>query len=331
MRTDQLEEKTIMIGDPIQLKKSFIINESCEIQENSRETIETSTIHLTTLCRKFLTRSLKPSNFYEEQEASLSCFVHEQIQFYESYLTPVLIPTHCKVFKISDCEVYQGAFDSLMRKTGFGAQVLSDEKYTGNFIKNLRSGFGRLVKSDGSLYEGDFVKGRPEGEGICLENGLKYRGMFKAGLKWGKGQEDWPDKTVYIGEFENNLKHGKGKFIWANGNKYKGEFEYGNISGKGRFCWKNGNEYKGTWKDNQMHGHGTFKWPDGKVYVGQYLEDKKHGKGTLVWPDQREYEGMWFNGMQHGEGVYKWFNKMKGVQESRTGLWENGNRIQWIN
>lgn len=331
MRTDLLEEKTILIADPNQLKKSFLAHETSEIHENSLETIENSTINLTTLCRKFLVKSLKPSNFFSILEESLSNYVDQQIQIYESYLTPVLVPTQCKVFKLSPNEYYQGAFDSLYRKTGFGVQVLNTEKYTGNFLRGFRNGFGRLVKSDGSLYEGEFFKGKLEGEGICLENGLKYRGSFRLGLKWGKGQEDWPDKTVYVGEFENNLKHGKGKFIWANGNKYKGGFESGNICGKGKFVWRNGNEYKGTWKDNQMHGFGVFKWPDGKVYTGEYKEDKKHGCGTLVWPDQREYEGQWVNGLQHGEGVYKWFNKMKGMQETRTGVWELGNRKQWLN
>ena len=331
MHTDLLEEKTILIADPSQLKKSFIVNSTSEIHENNLETIENSTISLTSLSRKFLVKSLKPSNFYSILEDPLCTYVDEQVQFYESYLTPVHTPGQCQVFRLAPTEVYQGAFDSLYRKTGFGVQVLASEKYTGSFCRGSRNGFGRLVTRDGSLYEGDFFRGKLEGDGISLENGLKYRGNFRGGVKWGKGQEDWPDKTVYVGDFVNGLKHGKGKFTWANGNRYKGGFESGSISGKGRFIWKNGNEYKGTWKDNQMHGFGVFKWPDGKVYAGQYREDKKHGKGTLVWPDQREYEGEWVEGLQHGEGVYKWFNKMKGVKEMRTGVWELGNRKQWVN
>jgi hypothetical protein len=334
MRTDLLEEKTIMIGDANNLKRSFIIVESSEKAENLNETLEKSDGNfnfLNSLCRRYLVKNLKPSEIFEVIKGPLSDYVHEQIKFCESYLLPVSVQVSEAVYRLSPLEIYQGGFDKLFRKSGFGIQVLEDEKYTGNFIRGLRSGYGRIVKSDGNLYEGDFLKGYLEGEGACLEAGIKYRGTFRLGQKFGRGQEDWPDKSTYAGEFQNNIKHGKGKFTWANGNKYKGEFENGNISGKGRFKWKNGNEYKGQWKDNKMHGFGVFKWPDGKIYKGEYFEDKKHGKGTIVWPDQREYEGDWLNGLQHGEGVYKWFNKMKGVQESRIGIWEAGNRLQWIN
>ena len=42
------------------------------------------------------------------------------------------------------------------------------------------------------------------------------------------------------------------------------------------------------------------------------------------WPDGRRYKGEWKNGKQHGKGI---FINDKG--ETRSGLWEDGKRIEW--
>ena len=337
-----LEEKTIIIaGEYHQHPQREIILRASSLDvadksENSDETLENSdtnsTLLLWSLAKRYLCKKslLNPGNFFVLCNNPLDFYVSELIKETESFLYPILLKVPPEVYKISATEIYQGSFDEYLRKSGFGIQVINGEKYTGYFTKGHREGYGRVLNHGNNVYEGDFKNGKLEGEGICIERGIKYKGMFKNGLKSGDGREEWPDKSFYCGQFEKNLKHGNGKFSWSNGNEFEGDFEDGNISGEGTFKWKNGKEYKGHWKNNKMHGYGEFKWPNGKAYKGYYKKDVKHGVGTLVWPDGREYEGQWKKGLQHGIGYYKWFNKLKDKQEQRKGEWEEGNRIKWL-
>ncbi|OMJ72960.1 hypothetical protein SteCoe_28467 [Stentor coeruleus] len=342
MRMEFLEEKTIMIGDANHLQykdnshllTSTALAEKYDISVGSVEIFsKNNTVALTSLSRRFLTIKMTkdPTNFFETCKNQFDYFVPAEIKYIETILCPIITNVPDTVYKLSKNEIYQGNFDYLMRKTGPGYQLLNNEKYSGHFSKGNCEGFGRVIKPDGSILEGDFKKGNLEGEGASLERGIRYKGNFIHGIKAGEGREEWPDKTVYIGQFFNNLKHGTGKFVWSNGNKFKGQFQNGDISGEGVFKWKNGKKYTGMWKNNKMHGQGKFEWPNGKVYIGEYKFDIKDGIGKLIWPDGREYEGEWKDGLQHGEGVYKWFNKIKNIQESRKGLWENGNRVSWLN
>ena len=75
-----------------------------------------------------------------------------------------------------------------------------------------------------------------------------------------------------------------------------------------------------------MHGKGVYTWADGRKYEGDYLNDRKHGFGSYVWADGRQYVGEWLNGKQHGEGKYKQANG----QGFKTGVWQDGKRVQWL-
>lgn len=339
MRIDMLEDKTIITGSLHHRAPSNAYNLQSEHIEKKEEfslpTLEntdSSQFLLTSLSRRYLAKKFLsfPSNFFNSLPHSLDFYVPEPIKEIEKLLYQIPCQVSPEVYKLSSSEIYQGGFDTYLRKTGFGLQLINNEKYLGVFVLGKREGYGRIIKANMNVYEGDFVNGEMNGEGNCIENGIRYKGMFKNGLKSGVGREEWPDKSVYFGEFLKNLKHGHGKFEWGNENKFEGQFVKGDISGTGVFLWKNGKRYQGQWKKNKMHGFGQFTWPNGKKYIGYYKRDMKHGKGTLVWPDGREYEGHWKNGLQHGIGYYKWFNKLKDQQEQRKGEWEKGTRVQWL-
>jgi hypothetical protein len=54
--------------------------------------------------------------------------------------------------------------------------------------RNVPHGYGKLVQSDGTLYEGEFSEGRFEGMGLIVKaNGESYRGSFKNGEPHGEG------------------------------------------------------------------------------------------------------------------------------------------------
>jgi hypothetical protein len=46
---------------------------------------------------------------------------------------------------------------------------------------------------------------------------------------------------------------------------------------------------------------------------------------VYYWPDDKRYEGQWRNGKQHGEGKI-----VNSKGKSRRGIWEDGNRLQWL-
>lgn len=65
---------------------------------------------------------------------------------------------------------------------------------------------GRYSYSDGSYYEGMFVRNQPQGEGVCYySNGSKY-----------------------IGGWKNHSPHGIGVMTFVSGKKYGAEWSYGN-------------------------------------------------------------------------------------------------------
>jgi hypothetical protein len=55
------------------------------------------------------------------------------------------------------------------------------------------------------------------------------------------------------------------------------------------------------------------------------VDDQKEGFGVYHWPDGKKYEGQWLQGKQHGEGKI-----VNSKGKSRRGIWEDGNRISWI-
>ena len=75
-----------------------------------------------------------------------------------------------------------------------------------------------------------------------------------------------------------------------------------------------------------MHGEGILKLPNGEIYKGSYVEDKKEGHGVFLWPNGKCYDGGWKNGKQHGVGTFT--DSKKGIK--KRGLWEQGQRVQWI-
>lgn len=57
---------------------------------------------------------------------------------------------------------------------------------------------------NGDLYEGQFFNDAFQGKGtLNLNNGFSFKGIWKNGVPWGKGKEQWSDETVYEGEYLN--------------------------------------------------------------------------------------------------------------------------------
>jgi len=63
--------------------------------------------------------------------------------------------------------------------------------------------------SSGSVYEGDVVNGRPDGEGeIRCSTGLVWKGLFKDGMMNGPGVGHWPDGGYSKGMWKEDQADG---------------------------------------------------------------------------------------------------------------------------
>ena len=225
--------------------------------------------------------------------------------------------------------VYYGEWDVKNNiRHGRGILVWPEgSKYTGYWVSDKASIKGKLMHNDGDIYDGEWLDDKPNGKGIYIHNdGTIYEGDWKNDKQEGIGKEKWTDGAWYEGEYKNGKKNGKGKFHWSDGSYYEGNFVDNNISGKGTYIFNDKRKYEGNWDNNKINGYGIFTWPDGRKYEGDYKNDKKEGYGIFTWKDGRKYKGNWKNGYQHGEGEFFFPSE----QTWKKGIWENGNRINWI-
>lgn len=193
--------------------------------------------------------------------------------------------------------------------------------YKGN-TKNLQlTGKGKFTHASGFVLDGNFTKGKLNGNGIYKgpDNKKTFEGNWSEGLPSGYGVEIDQDHYTYEGEFREGTRHGKGKLKYKNKGEYEGEFDSNHMEGIGIFTWENGKKYAGSWFRSKMEGKGTMKWPDGRMYTGEYSNGKKNGCGTFFFSDGRKYVGVWTDGYQNGDGVY---SDLRGNEIYAT--WNNG-------
>jgi hypothetical protein len=79
-------------------------------------------------------------------------------------------------------------------------------KYVGSFKNGQKSGYGRAIYPDGSVYIGDWLNNLPHGKGklkSLSDNGQDefYDGDWVAGQMDGLGMQQWRDGTKYQGGF----------------------------------------------------------------------------------------------------------------------------------
>lgn len=108
--------------------------------------------------------------------------------------------------------------------------------YEGNWVFGFAEGNGILEYSHGDYLKGEFCYNKLNGYGECFYSLLKYeyKGNWLNDMQSGQGQETWPDGSAYLG-------------LYALGKK----------DGFGKYCWTDSSVYFGEWKDNKIHGYVT--------------------------------------------------------------------------
>jgi len=129
---------------------------------------------------------------------------------------------------------------------------------------------GKLVPSQGDVYEGGFKDNRYHGFGKCVFSKIfgKHRG------------------EVYEGEWVEGVRHGHGVCTYANRNVYEGEWKNGVRCGCGILTFSNGDMYTGFFLNNVMHGRGSFTPSGCPAEEGEWM----HGDRIVVHEEEESDE-----------------------------------------
>ena len=110
-----------------------------------------------------------------------------------------------------DDTFYTGYLNKEGQKHGVGKIIyVSSNEYQGEFVRGLKSGKGRFhYASNDSIYEGDWLKDLKNGYGIQnWINGAKYDGYWKDNLKDGEATMIFEDGNTYVGPWRRDKMHG---------------------------------------------------------------------------------------------------------------------------
>jgi hypothetical protein len=217
-------------------------------------------------------------------------------------------------------DVYKGMWNIQKKFHGYGILIKSDgSKYQGFWNQSILNGIGRYFTIQGDFFEGNFLNGVATGFGIFIHyDGTTYKGEWLNDQTHGKGEEIFPDKSYFKGYFKEGKKNGRGRFAWADGSCYEGDIVDDTLHGMGVYIWADRRTYEGEWVNNHMQGKGIMKFSKGSMYIGEFYESQRSGMGKYIWNENKYYEGTWFNGKQHGKGKYVKNGKII------EGIWNNG-------
>lgn len=112
------------------------------------------------------------------------------------------------------------------------------------------TGTGTKTYKDGSIYEGLFIKGKPNGKGTKLGGNWQkvdnstftsteilskseFKRMKSIITVESSSSNDKAEAYQYHGNWKDEMFHGEGVLTFANGDKYIGVFKYGKPFGKG--------------------------------------------------------------------------------------------------
>ena len=148
-----------------------------------------------------------------------------------------------------------------------------------------------LAYANGDSYEGDFIGGLREGEGIyTFAGGDVFDGNFEAGNFQGKGKYTTEQGDVYEGNFITGQASGFGSIEFLTRDdvtEYTGLWLNGRANGKGEIKFASEDTYKGLLQDGLFHGKGVLAYKNGDAYDGEYAAGIPTGKGKMLFASSK--------------------------------------------
>lgn len=183
---------------------------------------------------------------------------------------------------------------------------------------------GESTLSDGSVYNGEFSYGKPNGNGIIFfKDGSRYEGAVINGIRHGYGEIVLADGGTYEGNWENGFMHGEGSYNFPCGHQYDGNFYLDKMDGQGKIILANGESYEGKWKNGMADGMGIFTRIDGSQYIGDNKKGQRHGHGKVIWETKDLFVGEWNKGNLEEESYFLFKNRDKLVLRWDAGVESN--------
>ena len=125
----------------------------------------------------------------------------------------------------------------------------------------------------------------PHGKGIfTFDDGTVYFGEFNKGKKSGVGKINYADGSVYEGDFADDVPHGRGKYTMRDG-VYEGQLHYAHKKGLGKMTFANGEVYEGVFNADKITGPGVLTKPDGTVVHEGNFKETKDGILRVIDPE----------------------------------------------
>ena len=190
-----------------------------------------------------------------------------------------------------------------------------DYQYYGKMKNGRPDGNGIVLENGFPIYMGEFNKGNLEGFGIlltCSKPGSQlpsviYEGGLKDGKYDGKGIEYLPAESIYL----DYTYHDAGNYLSKLTEEYEAASDYDEdfVQYEGYYVGVFGVSYEGEYSKGEMNGEGkiytvSMELRHWLVYEGQLKKDQCTGKGKKYYPNgQLCYSGEFKNGEYNGKGT----------------------------
>ena len=158
---------------------------------------------------------------------------------------------------------------------GFATHELtSGAIYEGNWLNGKPHGEGKLTWVDQTYHEGSFTDGKRNGYGTCVKKWGTMKGQWTDNKMNGQGEMSFLKGAIYQGNFYNSRAHGQGTLTFPDGTVHTGEFVCGLRQGQGTTHYKDGTVASGEWTADAMTGEGKIVFVNGTVHTGTFLEGR---------------------------------------------------------
>ena len=159
--------------------------------------------------------------FLNDEFSGWNIHIKSNGELYVGLFINDLLNGHGICYNMENEYLFKGIFKD-SQKEGYGEEFSEGNNYKGEFKEDRKCGKGEIIFKNNDVYIGEFENDRIIGLGkyIWKNNEKEYEGNFVNGKINGNGLLKWGKFKYYKGMFINGIKEGKGEFGYINRKKY---------------------------------------------------------------------------------------------------------------